>query len=269
MNILKHLGENGVSVSFVGSGNVAWHLAPALDNTDFAVKEVFSAHRKNAAALAERLYQAEVKSSLDFSLSPSRIFFICVNDDAIQEIAQDIVVPPNSIVLHTSGSQPMGVLGYTGTENIGVFYPLQTFTKAQKVDFKEIPILIETENADTERILMTMGKAISKKVYKVSSQNRKALHVAAVFASNFTNHMIGIAQEVLEDKGLDLELLKPLIVETINKSLAIGPEKAQTGPAKRGDLEILDKHIEFLQHDEKLAEIYRVISQHILDKYQD
>jgi predicted short-subunit dehydrogenase-like oxidoreductase (DUF2520 family) len=269
MNILKHLGENGMSVSFIGSGNVAWHLAPALDNTDFAVKEIFSAHRKNAAALAERLYQAEVKSSLDFSLSPSRIFIIAVSDDVIQEIAQDIVLPDNAIVLHTSGSQPLGILGYTGTENIGVFYPLQTFTKSQKVDFKEIPILVESENTDTERVLMTMGKAISKKVYKVSSQHRKSLHVAAVFASNFTNHMLTIAQEILLDKGLDLELLKPLIVETINKSLAIGPEKSQTGPAKRGDLEILDKHIEFLQHDERLAEIYRVISQHILDKYQD
>lgn len=268
MNFLKHLEENGVSVSFIGSGNLAWHLAPALDNTDFAVKEVFSLHQKNAKALTERLYQAEVKSSLDFSSSSSRLFIISVNDDAIQDIAQDIVLPPDSIVVHTSGSQTMGVLGYTGTENIGVFYPLQTFTKTQKVDFKEIPILIESENSDTERILMKMGKAISKKVYKVSSQNRKSMHVAAVFASNFTNHMITIAQEILEAKGLDLELLKPLIVETINKSLAIGPEQAQTGPAKRGDLEILDKHIEFLQSDEKISEIYRVISQHILDKYQ-
>jgi predicted short-subunit dehydrogenase-like oxidoreductase (DUF2520 family) len=269
MNLLKHLSENGVSVSFIGSGNLAWHLAPALDNTDFPVKEVFSLHQKNAKALAERLYQAEVKSSLDFSSSPSRLFIISVNDDAIQDIAQDIVLPPDSIVVHTSGSQTMGVLGYTGTENIGVFYPLQTFTKTQKVDFKEIPILIESENSDTERILMTMGKAISKKVYKISSENRKSLHVAAVFASNFTNHMITIAQEILENKGLDLELLKPLIVETINKSLAIGPETAQTGPAKRGDLEILDKHIEFLQSDEKVSEIYRIISQHILDRYQD
>ena len=269
MNFLKNFNENGASVSFIGSGNLAWHLAPALDNTDFAVKEVYSAHRKNAAALAERLYYAEVKSSLDFSASQSRLFIISVNDDAIQEVAQDIVLPPDSIIVHTSGSQPMSVLGYAGTDNIGVFYPLQTFSKTQRVDFKEIPILIESENADTEKVLMKMGKALSKKVYKVSSQHRRSLHIGAVFASNFTNHMITIAQEILEDKGLDLELLKPLIVETINKSLAIGPEKAQTGPAKRGDLEILDKHIEYLQYDEKLAEIYRVISQHILDKYQD
>jgi predicted short-subunit dehydrogenase-like oxidoreductase (DUF2520 family) len=226
-------------------------------------------HRKNAAALAERLYQAEVKSSLDFSVSQSRIFIISVKDDAIQEIAQDIVLPSNSIVVHTSGSQPMSVLGYAGSENIGVFYPLQTFTKSHKVEWKDVPIFIESENSDTERVLMTMGKAISRNVYKASSQHRKALHVAAVFASNFTNHMITVAQEILEDKGLDLALLKPLIAETINKSLAIGPEKSQTGPAKRGDLEILDKHLEFLSDDEKVAELYRVISQHILDKYQD
>jgi predicted short-subunit dehydrogenase-like oxidoreductase (DUF2520 family) len=269
MSLLKHFQDNSSSVSFIGSGNVAWHLAPALDNTDFPVKEIFSLHKKNAAALAEKLYQAEVRSSLDFSGSSSRIFIISVNDDSIQEIAQDIVLPANSIVVHTSGSQPMSVLGYAGTENIGVFYPLQTFTKTRKVDWKEIPILVESDNSDTEKILMEMGKAVSKKVYKVSSQHRKALHVAAVFASNFTNHMLTISQELLEDKGLNLELIKPLIVETINKSLSLGPEKSQTGPAKRGDLEILDKHIEFLQHDEKLAEIYRVISQHILDKYQE
>jgi predicted short-subunit dehydrogenase-like oxidoreductase (DUF2520 family) len=114
-----------------------------------------------------------------------------------------------------------------------------------------------------------MAGAISKKVYKSSSEDRKALHVAAVFASNFTNHMLTIAQEILEDYELDLELLKPLIVETINKSLTIGPEDAQTGPASRGDVEILDGHFEFLKHEKKVAEIYKVISQHILDRYQE
>src|SRR5688500_11290728 len=99
-----------------------------------------------------------------------------------------------------------------------------------------------------------MARAISKKVFRISSDDRKALHVAAVFASNFTNHMFSIAQEILEDHKLDFELLKPLIVETINKSLSIGPEAAQTGPAKRGDLEILDKHISFLSQDKKVAE---------------
>lgn len=257
-----------MNVSFIGSGNLAWHLAPALDNTDFAVREVYSRNKKNASALADKLYQAEVKTSLDFSNSPSVIFIIAASDDSIEEVAQEIILPENAILVHTSGSQPLSILGYAATQNTGVFYPLQTFSKNKKADFKEVPFFIESENPGTEKILITMAKAISKKVYKCTSSDRKALHVAAVFASNFTNHMLTIAKEILEKHKLDLDLLKPLIVETINKSLAIGPEEAQTGPASRGDVEILDHHFEFLKRDRQLAEIYKLISQHILDKYQ-
>lgn len=269
MNLLKRLGEQGLNVSFIGSGNLAWHLAPALDNTDFAVKEVFSPTRKNAAALADRLYQAEVKATLDFSNSPSRIFIIAVSDDVITSIAQRIQLPSNSILVHTSGSQPLSVLGYAPTPNIGVFYPLQTFSKGQRIDFKDVPVFIESEDAETEKVLMAMAKAISKKVTKTKSDQRKAIHVAAVFASNFTNHMISVATEILEKNKLNIDLLRPLIAETINKSLSIGAAKAQTGPARRGDLEVLDHHIAFLNDDEKMQEIYRVISQHILDQYSE
>jgi predicted short-subunit dehydrogenase-like oxidoreductase (DUF2520 family) len=269
MKLLDRLDDRGSNVTFIGSGNLAWHLAPALDNTDFAVKQVYSQTKKHAAQLAERLYQAEVVQSLDFSTSTSRIFILAVSDDVIQEIAEAITLPQGAVLVHTSGSQPLSVLGYAHTLNIGVFYPLQTFSKAQKVDFKEVPIFIESDNKETETILLKMAKAISKKVLKVKSDQRKAIHVAAVFASNFSNHMITIAEELLKDQQLDLNLLKPLIVETINKSLSIGPVKGQTGPARRGDLEVLDKHLQFLSHDEKLAEIYRVISQHILDRYAE
>jgi len=112
-----------------------------------------------------------------------------------------------------------------------------------------------------------MAKAVSRKVFRISSEERRALHVAAVFASNFTNHMLTISKTILSGRNLEYEFLKPLITETINKSLSIGPEAAQTGPARRGDLEILDSHMEFLKEDEELSEIYRVISQHIVDHY--
>jgi predicted short-subunit dehydrogenase-like oxidoreductase (DUF2520 family) len=269
MGLLKRFSENGINVSFIGAGNLAWHLAPALDNTQFAVKEVYSHTRKHAAALADKLYQAEVRSTLDFSNSTSRVFILAVSDDVIQEIAQEIILPESAILLHTSGSQPLSVLGYAATSNIGVLYPLQTFSKGQKIDFKEVPFFVESDNDDTEAVVMTLAKAISKKVFKISSAERKALHVAAVFASNFTNHMLAISQEIMEENDMDFELLKPLIVETINKSLEIGPVDAQTGPAKRGDLKILDKHIAFLQNDKKREQIYKIISQHILDKYED
>lgn len=268
MSLLKRFSENGANVSFVGAGNLAWHLAPALDNTNFPVREVYSQTRKHAAALADKLYQAEVRSSLDFSESSSRIFILAVSDDAIQEIARELILPANAVLVHTSGSQPLSILGYGGTPNTGVLYPLQTFTKGQKTDFKEIPFFIEAENEETEKVLMAMAKAISKKVRRISSPDRKALHVAAVFASNFTNHMLTIAEEILDAHGLDFELLKPLIAETMNKSISIGPSHAQTGPAKRGDVEILDSHYAFLEKDKDLATIYQVISQHIIDKYE-
>src|SRR5688572_24687306 len=113
-------------VSFIGSGNLAWHLAPALDNTDFAVREVYSRNPSHAEVLVEKLYEANVKRTLDFSDSPSRIFIIATTDEAISDVAREIVLPEDAILVHTSGSQPLSVLGYAATSNLGVFYPLQT-----------------------------------------------------------------------------------------------------------------------------------------------
>ncbi len=258
-----------MNVSFIGSGNLAWHLAPALDNAGFVVKEVYSRNTRHAESLTGRLYQAEVKASLDFYTSPSSIFIVAVNDESINEIAREIILPEEAVLAHTSGSVPLTDLQFAATPNIGVFYPLQTFTKNKKIDFKQTPIFIESINDETEIILTTLAKAISGQVRKIASEERKALHVAAVFASNFTNHMLTLSQEIMQKNGLDYDWLKPLISETINKSLQLGPEEAQTGPAKRGDLEILEGHLAFLQDDPATAEIYKIVSQHIIDKYYE
>jgi predicted short-subunit dehydrogenase-like oxidoreductase (DUF2520 family) len=256
------------SVSFIGAGNLAWHLAPVLDNVGYAVREVYSKRRKNAIALAEKLYHCEVIEDLDFSESPSRIFIISISDDAIEEVAGKLRLPAQSLVVHTSGSKPLSVLekikGLTG-----VFYPLQTFTKNRKIPFDDIPLFIETADASSEKRLIAMGKSICKKVTKVSSEERKVLHLAAVFAANFSNHMVTLSKEVMFKHGINFDHLKPLIAETLNKSLQIGPENAQTGPARRGDLQILDSHMELLKDDPEVAEIYRTISQHIVTSYSD
>ena len=256
-----------MNVSFIGSGNLAWHLAPALDNTEFSVREVYSRQASNAQALVGRLYEARVQRTLDFSLSTSNIFIIAVADDALDEIVPELVLPDGAILLHTSGSQPLNILSYSQTSHTGVFYPLQTFTKGRKVDLSETPFFLESDDRETREVMLRMAKAVSKKVYEISSAQRIALHVAAVFASNFTNHMLTISSDILDQNKLDFEWLKPLIAETMNKALSIGPEASQTGPAKRGDLEILDRHVDFLRKDESVAEIYRVVSQHIVDQY--
>lgn len=256
-----------LSVTIIGAGNLAWHLAPALDNVGFAVREIYSRKAKNAEALASHLYQSEAVTDLDFSESPSKIFLLCVADDAIPSVVSELILPANSILAHTSGSQPLSVLKTTITPDTGVFYPLQTFSKARKVDFSGVPFFVESEKAEVEKILMSMAKALSRKVVRISSEDRRALHVAAVFAANFTNHMLTLSKEVMTNHGLNFDYLKPLIAETLNKSLEIGPDKSQTGPARRGDLEILDTHMEMLKDDASVAEIYKIVSQHIIDTY--
>lgn len=251
----------------IGSGNLAWHLAPALDNAGYSVREVYSPNPKHARELVGRLYQAELKTSLDFSNSASEIFIVAASDDAIEGIAQEMALPGEVILAHTSGSLPLGALGYAATPNTGVFYPLQTFTRSKKVSFEQIPVFVEAETGEAENVLLKMARAISTKVKKISSAERRALHVAAVFASNFTNQMLVIAKEVMEQNRLDFEWLKPLVVETITKSLELDPEVAQTGPARRGDVQILDRHMQLLQNDPELSEIYRLLSQRILDRY--
>jgi predicted short-subunit dehydrogenase-like oxidoreductase (DUF2520 family) len=255
--------------SIIGSGNLAWHLAPALENAGYPVQEVYSRNPAHADALVERLYAAEVKASLDFSTSSSGVFIIAAMDDAIESISQELILPDDAILVHTSGTKPLSILGYAATQNIGVFYPLQTFTKPRKIVFREVPVFIEAENKNTEAFLLEMAHGVSDTVHKIGSDDRKALHVAAVFASNFTNHMLLLSQEIMREHSLSFDWLKPLVAEAINKSLAIGPENAQTGPAHRGDFEILDRHMEFLQDDESLHEIYRLISQDIIDRYGD
>lgn len=256
-----------MDVSFIGSGNLAWHLAPALDNAGHVVREVYSPNLRHAAALTERLYQADVKSSLDFSDSESSLFIIATADEAIQQVVMDIVLPDVATLVHCSGSQPLTMLDFAAATHTGVFYPLQTFSKAKRVDFKTVPLFIECLSEEGRKQLTALGQAISGQVRLISAEERLALHVAAVFASNFPNHLLAISKSILKASSLDFEWLKPLIHETVIKGLAIGPENAQTGPASRGDFEVLDRHMAFLQSDPNLAKIYEVLSQHIVDSY--
>lgn len=254
-------------VSFIGAGNLAWHLAPALDNAGYPVREVYSHTDMSAKKLVNRLYQAEIKTDLNFSASNSSIFIIAVSDDVIAEMAREIILPDDAILAHTSGAEAMDSLSYAGTDNIGVFYPLQTFSKHKKINLAEVPFCIEAGNENTAAALHGMAATLSKNILQLDTNDRKALHIAAAFSSNFVNHFLKIAEDILKNSKLDFNILRPLIAETITKSFEIGPEAAQTGPAKRHDLATLDKHMAYLEHNEAVAELYRIVSQHIIDSY--
>lgn len=253
-------------IAIIGSGNVAWHLSQALENAGHHIHMVYDRKLKHAEALVTKLYNAEATDSLDFSNSHADVFIIAIKDEAIREVADNLVLPSSeAIVAHTSGSISIEALGYT-IQHYGCFYPLQSFVKSRQVDFKEIPIFIEASNSTTKNTLTHLAKSITKKVAYFDSKQRKALHVSGVFASNFLNHILTIAKQIAKKHKIDFQLLTPLIVETVNKSFALGPESAQTGPAARGDLEVLEDHLMFLQDDEALQNIYKLLSQHILDQ---
>ncbi|WPP51037.1 Rossmann-like and DUF2520 domain-containing protein [Catalinimonas niigatensis] len=252
-------------ISMIGAGNVASLLAPTLESAGHVIKEVYSRHKKNAQALCDQLYEAEVNYNLDFSRSTASIFFIAVPDDRIGEVVEQIILPAASILIHTSGSMPMQVLKGKDHVSLGVFYPLQTFTKNKAVHFQDIPLLIEASDASTLKTIKILAESISKQVQEMSSEQRAILHIAAVFSCNFTNHLILLAEELTDNHQIDFDLLKPLIAETVNKSLNIGPRKAQTGPAARRDIETLQRHTHFLKgEDKRLAKLYQLLSDSIM-----
>ena len=252
-------------IAILGAGNVAWHLAPALENAGHMITEVYARDIEKAGRITERVYAALAKEDLDFSESEAEIFILAVKDDAILEIADSVILPEGSILVHTSGTMPLDVLGYSSASYTGIFYPLQSFTMGQKMDLSEVPFLLESDDQEVLQKLKKLAKSVSNLTYFVRSKDRKAVHVAAVFASNFSNHMIRIAEEIMRRQGLDFEMIKPLIIETISKSLQIGAQKPQTGPAIREDYEVLEDHHRFLNYNEQIAEIYRLISQDIID----
>jgi predicted short-subunit dehydrogenase-like oxidoreductase (DUF2520 family) len=256
-----------MKVVVLGTGNVAWHLAPALEDAGHEVVAVYGRDLKAAESITSKLYIAEPKTDLDFAESDAELFILAVSDSALSDIANEIILPEESILVHTSGAEPLEILEYSSAAYTGIFYPLQTFTKGKAMDFGDVPILVESDDQTTLQQLKKVAKSLSSVSYTVKSKDRIALHVAAVFASNFSNHMIRLSEEIMIRQGLDFEMMKPLIIETISKSLELGAKKAQTGPAVRGDFQVMDRHYQFLNYNDQIAEIYKLISQDIIDSY--
>lgn len=253
---------------------MAWHLGFALENHGHGVQEVYSRTYSKSKDMAMRLYDAQASKSLNFALSKAELFVIAVPDDAIGEVLTQLVLPPNALVVHTSGSKPMAVLQRWAETycdvpvRVGVFYPLQTFSKNTPVDFEEIPICVEASDAFSESQLVSIAQDLSETVYVVDSTERMVLHLGAVFACNFTNYMLTLSHELLEDAQLDMVLLKPLIRETVRKALvAADPASVQTGPARRGDRKTIQQHLEYLKDYPESKVIYRLLSEGILNRY--
>jgi predicted short-subunit dehydrogenase-like oxidoreductase (DUF2520 family) len=255
---------NETSITFIGSGNLAWHLAPALEKTGYGINAIYSRDLTNAAALAKRLKNCIAVDHLDFSSSPSSIFIVAVPDKAIGTVAKQLKLNKDAIVVHTSGTTAMEVLG--SFKNRGVLYPLQTFSKNKKIDFSSVPLFIEASNDYSKTIIATLAQSVFEKHCYLSSEKRSQLHLAAVFSCNFNNHMLHMAKNIADSNDIPFQLLAPLVQETIDKAFDIGPENAQTGPAIRLDHTTMDAHKAMLEDNPELKEIYITLSHHIINQ---
>ena len=259
-----------MKISIIGSGNIGWHLGIALENNHHPISEVFSRQISKAKSLSSMLYQAKAKNDLDFSESDAELFILSVSDDAIGEVSEQLILPENAILAHTSGSksledlQKLMLVHHDLPVKCAVFYPLMTFTAGKQIDLKNVPFCIEATDEATEQKLVSIAQELSNTVYLISSDERKVLHVAAVFACNFTNHLLALAKSITDSENLEFDLLKPLITETFKKALAAeNPADVQTGPAIRGDKTTINRHLDYLKEDENLLEIYEVLTESI------
>lgn len=243
-----------IKVSIIGSGNVAQHLIQAFQlNSQIELVQVVARDIKKVAHLLD-----SNRITSDYTqLQEADLYIIAVSDDAIAEVSSALPFK-NRLIAHTSGTVALDSLN--SKNRPAVFYPLQTFSKDKPIDFKSVPVCLEAENETDVQILKQLAHSISNAVYEINSEQRKALHVAAVFVNNFVNYLYQMGNEICDANAIPFEILKPLIQETANKIATLSPKNAQTGPAKRNDLKTIAAHEEFLK-DENQAAIYKLLTQ--------
>ncbi|MGN7987019.1 Rossmann-like and DUF2520 domain-containing protein [Pedobacter sp. 22226] len=249
-----------MKIVLLGSGNVATHLAKALKSKGEEIVQVYSQNLDNASLLAQSI-ATEAINDLNKIEVNADLYIISVKDDAIAFVAAALK-KVNGLVVHTSGTTDIDVLA-SQVAKAGVFYPLQTFSRSKEVSFENIPLCIEASDNDQLAILSNLAHKISSQVYELDGEKRKVLHLAAVFACNFPNHLYALANKILNQNGLDFEIIRPLIAETADKVMVNLPENVQTGPAVRADENTLNKHLSMLNDMPELQNIYQTLSSSI------
>lgn len=245
-----------LSIVLIGTGNVAQQFYKAMGNKKgIKIIQVIGRNKKKLTPFANC-----PETSTDFkNISDADIYIIAVNDDSINPVSQHFT-NKSGLVVHTSGSMPLSVLADSVRK--GVFYPLQTISKERKIDFSEVPICIEAERSEDYELLRELANTISDQVQTMTSEQRKSVHLAAVFVNNFTNHLYHIGKEICDEAGVPFKILNPLIIETAKKATQDNILNAQTGPAIRNDKLTMKKHLALLKIKD-YRDIYSVLSNSI------
>ncbi|APS39490.1 Rossmann-like and DUF2520 domain-containing protein [Salegentibacter sp. T436] len=246
-----------IEVVILGAGNVAFHLFRAFSEAENTrVIQVYNHLEENLNYFKD--YTNTTNRISD--LKSADFYLLALKDDVIADVAHNLKDLPG-IVLHTSGAVSLNAL--ENLSNFGVFYPLQTFSKNKLVDFGEIPVCIEANSAENLEKIKKLALEITKDVREVNSEQRKALHLAAVFVNNFSNHLYTLGAEICEKNQVDFSILRPLIKETASKIESLAPKDAQTGPAIRNDQKTIEAHLRLLPKKNK--DIYSILTQSIQD----
>lgn len=258
---MKH-SEILPSIVLIGSGNVATHLGKALHEAGCLIKMIYSRTQESAKTLAESIgcpYTTDITSADN----DADIYIVSLKDSVLETILPQLVkCNPNALYVHTAGSVSIDI--WKGiTARYGVLYPMQTFSKQRKIDFDNVHFFIEANNKKDTELLIKTASLLSSHVFEASSEQRKYLHISAVFACNFTNHIYAICEHILNSHGLPFSAMLPLIDETAEKVHHLSPVLAQTGPAQRNDRNIMESHLDMLKDEPKTAELYKLISESI------
>lgn len=253
------------NVAFAGSGNLAWHLALGLKSKGYRIRSIWSREYSNAVILAKNC-GAMACQEISGLCQDTDMIIIAVADKAIGDVAQSIG-EFDGIVVHTAGSVSMDILK-GNLKNYGVFYPLQTFSKGIPVDFGAVPFFLESSSDEVLKALKQVALKLSAKVYEADSKQRILLHVAAVFAGNYSNLMYMIGNEILKNSGLPVDILHSLIQETARKAVSNDPFEMQTGPARRHDTPTIENHISALASMPEFADLYQRLARLISHKYE-
>lgn len=242
-----------ISVVLLGGGNVATHLFKAFNKAhEITVNQWY-----NRSLTSIEAYKNETIITNDISqLVDADIYIMAVSDDAITSLSEQLPFS-NRLVVHTSGS--VSLYEVDKKNKRGVFYPLQTFSKGAEIDFADVPLCVESLRKEDLTILKKIANAIGSKSHKVNSDQRRGLHLAAVYVNNFTNQLYRVAHEITESQGAEFEILKPLILETAKKVQNLSPYLAQTGPAKRNDKRTIKKHLKLLENEHH-KDVYKLLT---------
>ena len=254
-----------MNIVFIGTGNVANHLAKALYKAGYTIEQIVNRTGENAKLLAQSV-NAEWTTDL-VQIQKADLYIYSVSDSALEEVIR-LNPCQEGLHVHTAGSMPLSIFKGIKT-HAGVLYPMQTFSKEKEVDFKKVPLFIEASTPEDSSILRQLAESMSNHVFEAGSDQRQQLHLAAVFASKFTNHLFAIAESILNEANLPFEVLRPLIQETIDKTATLSPREGQTGPAIRRDFNVMEKHLLKLTDHPQWQEIYRLLSQNIIDIHQN